>query len=66
MDDNDGTSSWFCVQLLIKVGSEVERVLPSCLAVYSGSAVCMTEVMPETLHVVLGIGQVTSSGVGLS
>ena len=55
-DDVDCTLSWFFVQLLMKMRGKMERVLPSCLAMYGGSAICMTEVVPESLHVVLGIG----------
>ena len=55
-DDIDCTSSWFCVQLLMKAGGEMERVLPSCLAVHSSGIICVTEVVPETFHVVLGFG----------
>ena len=57
MDDNvDRTPSWFFIQLLMKTRGKMERVLPSCLAMYGSGAICMTEVVPESLHVVLGIG----------
>jgi hypothetical protein len=54
-NDVDGAPSWFIVQFLVKVRGEVERVLPSCLAVYGGSTVGMTEIVLEMLYMILGI-----------
>ena len=57
VDNNvDGASSWFCVQFFMEARGEVKGVLPSCLAMYGGGTVHMTEVVPKTLHVVLGVG----------
>ena len=67
VDDNvDGALSWFFVHLFMKARGKVKGILPSCLAVYGGSIVRVVEVVPKALHVILGISQVTSSGVRLS
>ena len=55
-DDVDGTLSRFFVHLLVKARGKVKGVLPGCLAVCGSGFVCMVEMVPEMLHVVLGVG----------